>query len=103
MSEQQVEALIQSKNLNAPRVLPDQINALVDRVNHVFSVQGTSTFCHAFLDNRFLLATGHSACVSPENFDPDIGRKIAYENVVKPMRDKLWELEGYRLYMGDPQ
>ena len=103
MSEQEVEAMIQAKNLNAPRVTPDRINALIERVTHNFSVLGTSTFCHAFLDNRFLLATGHSACVSPENFDPEIGRKIAYENMVKPMRDKLWELEGYRLYMGDPQ
>ena len=103
MSEQQVEAMIQAKNLNAPRVTIGQINELIHRVNHTFSTEGTSTFCHAFLDGRFYLATGHSACVSVENFDPDIGRKIAYENMVKPMRDKLWELEGYRLYMGASQ
>lgn len=98
MSEQQIEKEIQDKGLTAPRVTPDVINALADRVTYRYDVQGTSTFCHAFLDDKFYLATGHSACVSPENFNADIGRKIAAENVAKPMRDKLWELEGYALY-----
>lgn len=99
MSDQTIEEMIQAKNLNAPRVTPDQIEALIARVSHTYHVQGNSTFCHAFLDGKFLLATGHSACVSAENFDLGIGRKIAFDNMVKPMRDKLWELEGYRLYM----
>jgi len=77
---------------------PDVINDLAGRVTYRYDVQETSTFCHAFLDEKFYLATGHSACVSAENFNADIGRKIAAENVAKPMRDKLWELEGYALY-----
>ncbi|WP_308324412.1 Gp49 family protein, partial [Klebsiella pneumoniae] len=36
---------------------------------------------------------GESACASPENFDPEIGRKIARENAV----NKIWMLEGYLL------
>ena len=36
---------------------------------------------------------GESACVSPENFDEEIGRKIAYQNAVQ----KVWPLEGYLL------
>lgn len=98
MSEQSIEEDIIAKGLTAPRVTPAQIQALVDRVGHTYEVQGTSTFCHAFLDGKFYLATGHSACVSPDNFDLGIGRKIAFENMCKPMRDKLWELEGYALY-----
>ena len=98
MSDAKVEDMIQAKNLNAPRVTPAQIEALVDRVRHTYEVQGTSTFCHAFLDGKFYLASGHSACVSPENFDEGIGRTIAFDNMVIPMRNKLWELEGYSLY-----
>lgn len=101
MDEQQVEAAIQAKHLNAPRVTPAIIDALVARVTHDFVVIGTCTFCHAFLDGKFFLATGHSACVSAANFNAEIGRDIAYKNMVTPMRNKLWELEGYRLYRGE--
>ena len=37
--------------------------------------------------------TGESAAVSPENFDVDLGKKIARSNA----RDKIWALEGYAL------
>lgn len=33
------------------------------------------------------------ACASTENFDAEIGKKIAYENA----RNKIWQLEGYLL------
>lgn len=36
---------------------------------------------------------GRGACVDPANFDIEIGRKVAREQVA----DKLWELEGYLL------
>lgn len=50
------------------------------------------TFCVLVLKNGFTV-TGESACVSPENFDADIGRKIAREKAV----EKLWPLLGYEL------
>ena len=37
--------------------------------------------------------TGESACASPENFDAEIGRKIARANAVQ----KIWPLMGYAL------
>ena len=36
---------------------------------------------------------GESACVSPENFDAEIGRKVAGEHAV----NKIWPLMGYEL------
>ena len=92
-----IEDEIVAKGLTAPRVTPADIQALVDRISHVYDTHGTSTFCHAFLDGEFLLATGHSACVSKENFDHAIGRKIALDNAMKLARDQLWLLEGYAL------
>ena len=50
------------------------------------------TFCVLMLRNGFTV-TGESACATPENFDPEIGRKIARENAV----NKIWMLEGYLL------
>lgn len=50
------------------------------------------TFCVLVLRNGFTV-TGESACASPENFDADIGKKIARQNAV----NKIWPLMGYEL------
>jgi Phage protein (N4 Gp49/phage Sf6 gene 66) family len=50
------------------------------------------TFCVLVLRNGFTV-TGESACASPENFNAEIGRRIARENAVA----KLWPLMGYEL------
>jgi hypothetical protein len=50
------------------------------------------TFCVLILRNGFTVS-GESACASPENFDADIGRKVARQNAV----NKIWPLLGFRL------
>ena len=50
------------------------------------------TFCVLVLRNGFTV-TGESACVSPENFDAEIGRKIARQNAIA----KMWPLMGFAL------
>lgn len=50
------------------------------------------TFCVLVLRNGFTV-TGESACASPENFNQEIGNKIARTNA----REKIWALEGYLL------
>jgi hypothetical protein len=50
------------------------------------------TFCVLVLRNGFTV-TGESACASPENFDAEIGRKVARENA----KQKIWPLMGYML------
>ena len=50
------------------------------------------TFCVLVLKNGFTV-TGESACASPENFNAEIGRRIARESAVQ----KVWPLLGFRL------
>lgn len=50
------------------------------------------TFCVLELRNGFTV-TGESACASPENFNAEIGKKIARENAI----NKVWPLMGYAL------
>lgn len=50
------------------------------------------TFCVLVLRNGFTV-TGESACASPENFNAEIGRRIARENAV----NNVWPLLGFRL------
>jgi len=90
--EAAIEAEIQSKGLNAPRLTPDFIDSVIaDEAFYVFP--GTTlTVCALTLINGFIV-TGESASASPSNFDEGIGRKIARDNA----RNKIWQLEGYRL------
>ena len=91
-TEADIEAEIQRKNLNAPRLTPQLIDdAIVAEAYYVFP--GTTlTVCALTLRNGFQV-TGESAAASPENFDEAIGRKIARDNA----RNKIWALEGYLL------
>lgn len=91
-SEKQIEQEIQANGLTAPRLTPAHIDAcIVGEQYHVFD--GTTvTICLLHLPNGFTV-TGESACASPENFDAEIGRKIARQNA----REKIWLLEGYVL------
>jgi hypothetical protein len=90
--EQAIEKEINDKGLNAPRLKPEDIDAaIVDEKYHVFD--GTTlTVCCLVLKNGFTV-TGESAAASAENFNEEIGRKIARENA----RNKIWMLEGYAL------
>lgn len=83
-----------------PRVTREQIQALMAKVEYRVDVpEGTTTtFVHAFLNGKFLLATGFSACVDPANFVAAIGVRIATEDAMHKAQDKLWELESYKLY-----
>lgn len=98
-ADQAAEAEIVAAGLTAPRVTKDQIELLMGKLIWRYEQpEGTtSTFAHAFL-GRFYLATGHSACVSPENFNAELGMKYAREQAEGKARDKLWELEGYKLW-----
>ncbi|MFC4727142.1 Gp49 family protein [Coralloluteibacterium thermophilus] len=113
-TDKQIEHEIQAKGLTAPRVTPDDIEAEIDSEYYFTAAQGAFqelstcgdssaelavpkalhllTFCVLVLRNGFTV-TGESACASPENFDAEIGRKIARQNAVA----KVWPLLGFRL------
>lgn len=107
----EIEHEIQAKGLTAPRVTPADVEAAITsefyftgadgvegasghRPNSVRAgtALGLLTFCVLVLRNGFTV-TGESACASPENFDAELGRKIARQNAVA----KIWPLLGFRL------
>lgn len=92
MSESEIESEIQDKGLNAPRVTPaDLDNEILAEQFHQFP--GTTvTVCCLTLKNGFNVV-GESAAASPENFDVDVGRKVAFNHA----REKIWPLLGFRL------
>lgn len=115
MNDQSIEQEIQAKGLTAPRITPADIEANIASVFYFTAAQGAEkaaldngsyaagtpvegmalsllTFCVIVLRNGFTV-TGESACASPENFDAEIGRKIARQNAV----GKIWPLLGFSL------
>lgn len=113
MNADSIEQEIQTKASAAPRVtLADIENEIAsvhyfvasdaiqhENATHEYKAGGwllgatqQLTFCVIQLRNGFTV-TGESACASPENFNAEIGRKIARENAV----NKLWPLLGFRL------
>lgn len=95
-----IEQKIQDLGLTAPRITQEQIEKLAERVQFVGGAFDgtTTTVIHAFLDGTFYLGSAHSACVSPENFNAELGMEIASKKLSAQVWDKLWELEGWRLY-----
>lgn len=115
MNDKAIEEEIQAKGLTAPRVTPSDIEANIASEWYFTAADGVVgagveainiglnqnplhesmhllTFCVLVLKNGFSV-TGESACASPENFDAEIGRRIARQNAV----NKIWPLMGYAL------
>ena len=111
MNDQQIEQEIQAKGLTAPRITLQDIEANITSEFYFTAADGVEgasghrpnsvragtalgllTFCVLVIRNGFTV-TGESACASPENFDAEIGRKIARQNAVQ----KMWPLMGYAL------
>jgi len=114
----EIEKEIQDKGLNAPRITPATIENNIASEHYFTAADGTLgayknnndvhvgdmpndlntislsllTLCVLVLENGYTV-TGESACASPENFDAEIGRKIARKNAV----EKIWPLMGYEL------
>ena len=104
-----IESEIVANGLDAPRVTPADIENEIASEWYINAADGVVpdcfqppvparhplrllTFCVLVLRNGFTV-TGESACVSPENFNAEIGRKVARENAVA----KVWQLLGFRL------
>ena len=120
MDDNSIEKEIQAKGLTWPRITPADIEANIASEHYFTGNDGVLgewqyrkdtgepgtvppmevppasvallSFCVLVLRNGFTV-TGESACASPENFDAEIGRKIARENALQ----KIWPLMGYEL------
>jgi len=90
--EAELEQQIQTTKPKAPRLSPADIDAAI--VGETFTVlpSGRVTVCELTLRNGFTVR-GESAVVSIENFNAEIGERVARQNA----RGKIWELEGYLL------
>lgn len=113
MTNQTTWQEVQTKGKTAPRVTPADIDANISSEHYFTATDAiagqargpewqaapkeldTLIFCVLVLRNGFIV-TGESACASPENFDAEIGRKIARANAWQ----RIWPLMGFWPLMG---
>ena len=95
--EKTAEEMIQAKGLKAPRLTPADIDAAIVGVTYTKMPSGKCLICELTLRNGFTVR-GEAACVSPVNFDQQVGEKVSYANA----REKIWLLEGYLLQERHP-
>ena len=114
MNDESIEQEIQANGLTAPRITPADIEAVIvaeryftarDGVDALTGCDGRIdcdpfekdlgfvTFCVLILRNGTKVVGVNEGPVSPENFDADIGRKLARQRAV----DQIWPLMGYEL------
>jgi hypothetical protein len=112
-----ISRMISEKGLDAPRITLAELEANIiseyyftgaDGVNGARAIQRnhqsdldstdlpdglrTTTFCVIVLRNG-MTVTGVSGCISPENFDVEVGCTRARQRAV----DSIWPLMGYEL------
>jgi hypothetical protein len=94
-----LEQQILAKGLTAPRVLPELIDDMVERLSfHTYVIPGTTvTVAAAIGPGNIVIALGKSGAASAANFNEVIGRNRAVSRAKDAARNQLWELEGYRL------
>lgn len=103
--DESVEQEIVRKGLTAPRVTPADLEANIS-AEHCFTIGAALRALGHPTDEAFDLTTivalklrngftvyGKSACASPENFDAELGRKIARQDAI----NQVWPLMGYAL------
>lgn len=109
-----LEQEIQDKGANvAPRITPSHIEDCIASVHFFTAEDGVVgadlvasskqttpipdslkllTICVMVLKNGFTVV-GKSACASPENYNADIGKDVAWRDA----KEQIWPLEGYLL------
>lgn len=115
MSDLDIETEILAKGLTAPRITLADIVAQIQGTYYFTAEQGARmaiadegaagtgpladagplgllTCCVLVLHNGFTVM-GTSACASPENFDAEVGKKVALNKAF----DLMWPLLGYQL------
>lgn len=103
-------AIVAAGAIKGPRITPEHIQSVIVSVHYFTAKDGQNgvdcgydpanqhpalellTFCVLVLRNGFTVV-GKSACASPENFNEEIGRRVARADA----EQQIWPLEGYLL------
>lgn len=90
LTDEQLTEALSAKT--GERVTEEAMESYITEVKYIQVPGTTVVICHIGLANGFSVR-GEAACVDPDNFDPEIGKRIAYDDAFS----KLWPLFGFLL------
>lgn len=83
----------EKEEIEIPTITEEYIAEIMENSEfETHTVFDKCTIVSCRLPNGFVI-TESSACVSPENYDEELGAEICFDKIA----DKIWELEAYRL------
>lgn len=92
ISEASIEQTIVDKGLKAPRLRPQDIDAVIVSETYTTLPSRRTMICELTLRNGFTVL-GEANVISVENFDEDLARDISKSNA----RRNVWQYEAYLL------
>lgn len=82
--------------MSSIKITADNIEDVI--IDEQYMQMGIKTVvCLLTLKNGFEIV-GNGSCVDPENFDWELGKKVARNRA----KEQIWMLEGYRLQCENP-
>ena len=90
LTNEQRDSLLNSRPQRT--VTKESIEARIFNTEFSVHAGSTLTICVLTMENGFTVV-GKSACAHPENFNKELGEKIAYDDAFK----QVWGFEGYLL------
>lgn len=91
--ESHFEKVEERAKAEAPTITEEYIAEIMENSEfEIHTVFDKCTVVSCRLPNGFVI-TESSSCISPENYDEDMGVEICFDKIT----DKIWELEAYRL------
>ncbi len=92
MSNESIEQEIKDKNLNAPRVSLQDLHDNIVGETYTLLPNKRTTICQLTLRCGFTVE-GKSSCVSIDNYNEELGNRVAKENAIR----EIWQVMGYHL------
>jgi hypothetical protein len=87
------EVVAENAKVTAPTITQEYIDCIMENSDiEVYTMFDKCTVVSCKLPNGFVIVES-SACVSPENYNEEIGIEICLDKI----SNKVWELEGYKL------
>lgn len=92
MDREDIEKEVIEKGLTAQRITKDRILSLIKSEEYYVFPWKCLTVCCLTLENGFQIP-GESCCASPENYNKELGEKLAKDDATH----KVYQLEAYLL------
>ena len=93
-NHEEVAKMMEELGCNAPHVSASGINDKIAEIDFktVETCDTKFMYCFIKMDNGFVVTGKPAACISPENWRDEIGKKVSFDNSFS----EIWRLEAYR-------